>query len=98
MFRCQISGCNATGYEGYIWEDEERTKSCKYEEAVPDENGMCVRANTSDAVVVRTCKDGPYEFDDFDFDRTSITQFHVLCDNENVFRSVRHHPDSTTCH
>ena len=59
---------------------------------------MCKRANTSEAVVVRTCKDGPYEFDDFEFDRTSITQFNVLCDNESVFRSVRHHPDSTTCH
>merc|ERR1712241_475710 len=39
---------------------------------------MCVRANGS---VIRSCKDGPYIFEDFEFDRTTITQFNVLCED-----------------
>ena len=88
QFRCKIEGCNSTGYDGYIWEDSEKTESCEYYEAVPDQAGMCVRANGS---VIRSCKDGPYIFEDFEFDRTTITQFNVLCEDgfiEGFFISV----------
>ena len=88
-YRCDISDCNATNYDGYIWEDDDKTQSCEYHEAVADENGMCVRANTSDHQTIRSCKRGPYIFEDFEFERTTITQFNVLCERESFIISVR---------
>ena len=87
-YRCDISDCNATNYDGYIWEDEDQTQSCEYHEAVADDNGMCVRANTS-VDVIRSCKQGPYIFEDFEFERTTITQFNILCERESFIISVR---------
>ena len=86
QFKCEISDCNATNYDGYIWENEEKTQSCEYYEAVKDNNGLCARSNVS---VIKTCKQGPYIFEDFEFERTTITQFNILCNKEGFFISVR---------
>ena len=86
QFKCEISDCNATNYDGYIWENEEETQSCEYYEAVKDDNGLCARSNVS---VIKTCKQGPYIFEDFQFERTTITRFNILCNKEGFFISVR---------
>ena len=85
-FKCEISDCNATNYDGYIWENEEETQSCEYYEAVKDNNGLCARSNSS---VIKTCQQGPYMFEDFEFERTTITRFNILCNKEGFFISVR---------
>ena len=86
QFKCEISDCNATNYDGYIWENEEETQSCEYYEAVKDDNGLCARSNVS---VIKTCKQGPYIFEDFEFEGTTITRFNILCNKEGFFISVR---------
>ena len=86
QFKCEISDCNATNYDGYIWENEEKTQSCEYYEAVKDNNGLCARSNVS---VIKTCKQGPYIFEDFEFEGTTITRFNILCNKEGFFISVR---------
>ena len=83
-FRCKIDVCNATDYDGYIWSENSPTESCKYFKAEPDENGMCVQVDNKTEL---SCN-GSYIFDDFEFERTTITQFNVLCDDKNFFRSV----------
>ena len=85
-YRCDISDCNATNYDGYIWEDDDKTQSCEYHESVTDDDGICVRANTNKII---TCKQGPYIIEDFEFESTTITRFNILCDKEGFFISVR---------
>ena len=72
-------------YPGYQWEDKERTRSCSYLEAVAGEDGRCVRSNST---TVRTCTQGPYIFDDFEFSETTVTRFNILCGNEHFYKSV----------
>ena len=82
-FRCKIDVCNATDYDGYIWSKKDK-ESCEYYEAEPDENGMCVQVDNKTEL---GCN-GSYIFNDFEFERTTITQFNVLCDDKSFFRSV----------
>ena len=89
IFRCEIEGCNSTGYDGYIWEPGTgETQSCRYYEAKRGMNGMCERGNNSQ---IRSCRQGPYIIEDFEFEKTTITEFNVLCEEgstEEFFRSV----------
>ena len=89
IFRCEIEGCNSTGYDGYIWEPGSgETQSCRYYEAKRGEDGMCERGNNSQ---IRSCRQGPYIIEDFEFEKTTITEFNVLCEEgstEEFFRSV----------
>ena len=89
IFRCEIEGCNSTGYDGYIWEPGSgETQSCRYYEAKRGEDGMCERGNNSQ---IRSCRQGPYIIEDFEFEKTTITEFNVLCgegSTEEFFRSV----------
>ena len=84
--RCEIPGCvSSPDYPGYVWEDTERTKSCGYYEAVAGEDGTCARTNST---IKRTCSQGPYIFDDFEFSETTVTRFSILCGNEHFYKSV----------
>jgi len=82
QYRCKIDVCNATDYDGYIWSKKDK-ESCEYYEAEPDENGICVQVDNTTKV---GCN-GSYIFNDFEFERTTITQFNVLCEDKSFFRS-----------
>lgn len=84
--RCEIPGCvSSPDYPGYIWTDTEKTKSCSYFESVAGEDGKCVRTNSS---ITKTCSQGPYIFEDFEFTETTVTRFSILCGNEHFYKSV----------
>lgn len=83
--RCDIPGCISTNYSGYQWDDEAKTQSCSYYEAARAEDGRCVETNTG---VVKTCTQGPYIFQDFEFDETTVTRFNILCANEHPYKNV----------
>ena len=42
----------------------------------------------SDTII--SCTNGPYIFDNFEFEETTITRFNVLCENESFFHNVRY--------
>jgi len=84
-FRCDVQGCNSTEYDGYIWDDDDKKQSCSYYEATQDSTtGFCQKSSES---IIR-CTNGPYIFDNFIFDETTVTKFNLLCDNENFIKSV----------
>ena len=106
-FRCDVQGCNSTEYDGYIWDDDDKKQSCSYYEATQDSTTgfcqkyvitcifnlccyiKCVFSRSSETII--RCTNGPYIFDNFIFDETTVTKFNLLCDNENFIKSVRMH-------